>query len=49
MLISANVQSTAIEECDRSGGSGFITKPIRKYSIIETSSSTRPLEKKNYV
>ena len=36
VFVSANVQSTAIDECTNAGGNGFITKPVTKNKLVET-------------
>ncbi len=49
VFISANAQSTSISECERSGGSGFATKPIRKSVLIDLFIKHCSLEEREYV
>lgn len=35
VFVSANAQSTSVDECKQSGGNGFVTKPIKKRSLID--------------
>ena len=36
VFVSANAQSTSINDCRKAGGNEFITKPIRKSTLVET-------------
>lgn len=49
VFVSANVQSTAINECNSVGGDGFITKPVTKKKLIETFIKYSSLEEKEFV
>lgn len=46
IFVSANVQSDSISVCNKSGGNGFVTKPINKNDVIDIFiSNINPSEK----
>lgn len=48
IFVSANVQSDAIDICEKSGGNGFLTKPVRITDVIETIISNISIEEKEW-
>ena len=49
IFVSANAQSSSINECSEAGGNGFITKPITKKEIVESLVDNFSDEEKEYV
>ena len=49
IFVSANVQSTAIEECKNVGGNGFISKPVTKKKLIDTFIKYSSMGEKEFV
>lgn len=35
VFVSANAQSTSVADCEKAGGDGFVTKPIRKRVLVD--------------
>lgn len=48
IFVSANVQSGAIDICEKSGGNGFLTKPVTIINVIETMVSNLSIEEKEW-
>ena len=48
VFVSANVQSTAIEECKNVGGNDFISKPINKTRLVQIFFKYSSLQEKEF-
>lgn len=49
VFVTANVQSSALEECKVSGGNGFVTKPVNKKKVISVFLENSSDEEKEFV
>lgn len=48
VFVTANAQSCAIETCEKSGGNGFISKPVNKKKIVEVFLKHATVEEKEF-
>ena len=49
VFVSANAQSTSITECKNAGGDAFVTKPVRKKTLVELFIKHSTPEEREYV